>query len=182
MANIVELTDDLVPVVDAFLHMDPFINSYAIWDLRFMRHRTRFVVCTCNGELEGLLLDYFGHIDVHFVWLWGKENAVERLLDVPSADKVIFHVFPELESIISRKFAITARYSVDFMLLKRGEEHLYRKHEIRSLSLNDAFSFASLRKEPPSADDVEKAKSSLEDHSFYGIFEGDEWFQRHPCM
>ncbi len=60
MRQVKELTDDLVPLVDAFLHKDPFINAYAIWDLYYLRHRVRFFVCVDNGELAGLLLDYSG--------------------------------------------------------------------------------------------------------------------------
>jgi len=172
--DVKELTDDLMASVEAFLRNDPLINAYAIWDLRFMRHRSKFFVCTLDGKLEGLLLDYFGHTDAHFIWLWGEENAVKRLLDIPLADKIIFHVFPEFEKIISRKFTITAKYPVDFMLLRKGEERLCQKHEIKPLTLQDAVSFAKLRKEFPSDEEVENAKSFLSDHYFYGIFKNDE--------
>jgi hypothetical protein len=58
---------------------------------------------------------------------------------------MIFHVFPEFEPIVKRRFTITARYPVDFMLLRRGGEHLYIKHEISRLTPADAISLTSLR-------------------------------------
>jgi GNAT superfamily N-acetyltransferase/SAM-dependent methyltransferase len=174
MCRVEELKENFVKKVDTFLHKDPFVNAYAIWDLHYLRHRTKFFLCMDGVELKGLLLDYLGHIGVHFLWLWGEEKAVEKLLDAVSADKMIFHVFPEFESIIRRKFAITAKYHVDFMLLRKGEERLYINHEIRPLSLADVVSFASLRKEAPSSEDIKEAESFLKEISFYGVFEDDK--------
>jgi GNAT superfamily N-acetyltransferase len=170
MFNVKGLTDDLVPLIDAFLHRDPFVNAYAIWDLYFLPHRARFFICLEDGELKGLLLDYLGHTGVHSIWLWGIEEAVEKLLGIPSYERMIFHVPPEFEPIVRRRFTITARYPVDFMLLRRGGEHLYIKHEIRQLTPADAISLTSLRRETPTDKDVEEAKSLIEEQPFYGIF------------
>jgi len=170
MALVKELSEDLVPLVEAYLQSDPFLNAYAIWDLCYQRHRTKFFVCIEGGKLAGLLLDYFGHLGVDFIWLWGEEDIVEKLLDVPLPDKMVFHVFPELEKVIRRKFSITAKYPTDFMLLRKGQERLQIQHEVRSLALKDAHSLASLRKEKPSEKDIEEAESFLKDQPFYGIF------------
>jgi predicted GNAT family acetyltransferase len=104
----------------------------------------------------------------------GGEEAVVKLLDIVSADKIIFHVFPEFEPMIRRKFTIKVKYYVDFMLLKKGEEHLYINHEVRPLSLADAISFASLRKEAPTNEEIEEAKNFLKEVPFYGIFRNDK--------
>lgn len=163
MYRIEELKEDFVKAIDAFLHKDPFVNAYAIWDLHYLGHRTKFFICFEDKELRGLLLDYLGHTGVHFIWLWGDEKAVERLLDIPLADKMIFHVFPEYEFVIRKKFSITSKYPVDFMLLKKGEEHLYINHEITPLSLKDAIYFASLRKSNPTNEEIEKAETFIKE-------------------
>ena len=170
MRQIKELTDDLVPLVDAYLQSDPFLNAYALWDLRHWRHRTKFFICIDCGKLTGLLLDYLGHTGVHFIWLWGEEDVIEKLLDVPLPDKIVFHVFPKLEGVIRRKFPITAKYPIDFMLLQKGQEHLYLQHEIRPLELKDVDSLASLRKEEPTEREIEEAESFLKEQPFYGVF------------
>jgi GNAT superfamily N-acetyltransferase len=174
MLNMRELTNDLVPLVESFLRKNPFVNAYAIYDLYDLRHRAKFFVSLENNELKGLLLDFLSRIGVHSIWLWGEKEAIVKLLDTVSADKIIFHVFPEFEPIIRRKFAITAKYHVDFMLLRKGEEHLYINHEIKPLSLADVVSFANLRKEAPSDEDVKEAENFLRELPFYGVFKGDE--------
>jgi len=172
-----ELTDDLVPLVDGFLRNDPFVNAYALWDLHRLRNRTKFFLCMDERELKGLLLSYFSPGDVirgtsphHVIWLWGEENAVKELLDIPLPDKIVFWVFPEFVGIIKRKFSISSQYQLDFMLLRKGEECLYIRHEIRRLKPSDAYSLASLRKEKPSEREIEIAKIILESQIFYGIF------------
>jgi RimJ/RimL family protein N-acetyltransferase len=169
-----ELTNDLIPLVESFLREDPFVNAYAIYDLYNLRHRAKFFVYLEDDKLKGLLLDFLSRRDVHSIWLFGEKEAIVKLLGIISAEKIIFHVFPEFESIIRRKFAITAKYHVDFMLLKKGEERLYINHEIRPLSLADVVSFASLRKEAPSSEDIKEAESFLKEISFYGVFEDDK--------
>ncbi|MCR6692496.1 MAG: GNAT family N-acetyltransferase [archaeon YNP-LCB-003-016] len=170
MLIVKELTDDLIPLVEKFLYKDPFINAYAIYDLHYLRHRAKFFICLEDYELKGLLLDFLSRTGMHAIWLWGGEEAVEKLLDVISADKIMFHVFPESEHIIKRKFAVNARYDMDFMLLKRGEERLYINHEIRQLSLTDAIHLASLRRDEPTDEDIEEAENFLKELPFYGIF------------
>ncbi len=122
MCQVRELTDDLVPIVDAYLRSALFINAFAIWDLHHLRHRAKFLVCIDNGRLRGLLLDYpsYAPASVHFVWLWGEKEAISKLLDTPLPGKVVFHVPPEAEDIVRRKFSITAKCLVDFMLLRKG--------------------------------------------------------------
>jgi|Deesub1362A_J573_1020465.scaffolds.fasta_scaffold00214_29 GNAT superfamily N-acetyltransferase len=170
MGFIKELTEDLVPLVDAYLQRDPIFNAYAIWDLHYQRHRTKFFICIEDGKLAGLLLDYFSHTDVDFIWLWGEKEVIKKLLDVPLPDKMVFHVVPELEDVIRQKFSITAKYSIDFMLLRKGQEHIRLQHQIKSLELEDAYSLASLRKEKPGEKEIKEAESFLKDQPFYGIF------------
>ncbi|MGQ9507610.1 MAG: hypothetical protein ACUVTB_07145 [Candidatus Bathycorpusculaceae bacterium] len=169
MNGVVELSDDIVPLVDAFLHSDPFINAYAIWDLHYLRHRTKFFIYLDDGNLAGLLLDYLSDNGFHFIWLWGGEDDVEKLLNIPLPNNVFFCIFPEHENIIKRKFRITAKYLMDFMLLSKGEERLQLRHEVRKLNLNHAFSLASLIKEETCEEEVKRAESLLKERSFYGI-------------
>ncbi len=168
--HISELTDDLVPIVDAFLHSDPFINAYAIWDLHYLRHKTKFFVYLDNGTLAGLLMDYLSDAGIHFIWLWGEVDAVKKLLNIPLPDKMIFFIFPEYENIVRQKFPITAKYQVIFMLLQRGQENLQIRHEVRRLDLKDAYSLVSLRKEKPSEEEIKGAERKLKEQACYGIF------------
>jgi RimJ/RimL family protein N-acetyltransferase len=165
-----ELTEDLMPLVDAFLRQNPFINAYALWDLHYLRHRAKFFVGMDCGKIVGLLLDYLGHTGFHFIWLWGDEKVCDKLLDVPLPEKMIFCVFPELERIIERNFPITVKYQMDFMLLEKGNERLYLRHRIKPLSLEDAYSLACLRKEKPSKKEVEETEIFIKEQPFYGIF------------
>jgi len=106
MNGIVELSDNIVPLVDKFLKSDPLINAYAIWDLHHLRYKTKFFVYLDDRNLVGLLLDYLGDNGLHFIWLWGMEGAVEKLLRIPLHDKMFFCAFPEHENVIRRKFPI----------------------------------------------------------------------------
>jgi GNAT superfamily N-acetyltransferase len=169
-----ELTEDLVPLVDAFLRQNPFINAYALWDLHYLRHRAKFFVSVDNGEVVGLLLDYLGHTDFHFIWLWGDEKVCDKLLDVPLPEKMIFCIFPELEKIIARSFPITAKYQMDFMLLEKGNERSYLRHRIKPLSSKDSYSLACLRKEKPTEKEIEKVESFIKEQPFYGIFKNSK--------
>ena len=170
MNTVSELTDDSVPVVDACLRRDPFINSYAIWDLYYLRHKAKFFVYFDDGTLAGLLLDYFSDDGLHFIWLWGGVDVAKKLLNIPLPDKMVFCVTSEYENIIRQKFPITAKYQVIFMLLQKGQEHLQLCHEIRRLDLKDAYSLASLKIEKPSEKEVKKAEGQLGERTFYGIF------------
>jgi hypothetical protein len=98
-----------MPLVDAYLHSNLFINAYAIWNLYYLRDRTKFFVYIDDGKMAGILLDYLCHAGFHFIWLWGEETVIKKLLDAPLPDKMIFHVFPESENVIRRKFPITAK-------------------------------------------------------------------------
>jgi GNAT superfamily N-acetyltransferase len=170
MGFVKELTKDLILVVDSYLLKNPFLNAYAIWDLRYQPQRAKFFAYINNGKLARLLLDYFGHTGVDFIWLWGEKEVIKKLLDVPLPDKMVFHVVPELEDVVRQKFSITAKYPIDFMLLKKGREHLHLQHQIKSLELKDAYSLASLRKEQPGEKEIKEAESFLKDQPFYGIF------------
>lgn len=86
-----------------------------------MRHRTRFFITKADEEIRGVLLDFYGHLGVHSIWLRGKNEAIKKLLGVLTYDKMMFpSTFPEHEELVKQRFLITAQYSVDFMLLKGG--------------------------------------------------------------
>lgn len=170
MGFVKELTEDIVPLVDVYLRSDPFINAYAIYDLHHLRHRTKFFAYIDDGKIAGLRLDYLGHTGINFIGLWGEEKVVNKLLDVPLPDKMIFHIPSEYENLIRKRFSITAKHPVDFMLLQKGCEKLCLRHEIKPLSLEDAHYLASLRRENPSEKEIEEAESFIKEQSFYGIF------------
>lgn len=169
-----ELTDDLVPLLDAFLHKDVLLNAYAIWDLHYMRHRSRFFLVQVDGEIQGVLLDFYGHTGFHSIWLRGTNKAVEKLLNVPMYNKMLFpFMLPENEEVIKRKFPISAQSTTDFMLLKRGSERLRINHSARLLSQSDASAFACLRKkthETPSTKEMKHALEIIKEQPVYGIF------------
>jgi len=174
LGRVQALTDELIPLLDAFLRRDILVNAYAIWDLYNMRHRTKFFIVKANEEIHGVLLDFHGHTGFHSIWLRGTNEAIERLLGILTHDKMVFpFTLPENEEVIKRKFSITARYTTDFMLLKRRDERLYIHHSVRLLSQSDAYIFATLRKEPheiPSTDEVKRALEIIKEQPVYGTF------------
>lgn len=165
-----ELLDNLIPLVDAFLRRDLFVNAYAIWDLYKLRHRTKFFVCLESGKVVGLLLDYSDYRGNHYIWLWGDENVVTKLLEVPLPDRMVFCIPPELEGVIKRKFSITSKYPMDFMILRKGDERLYIQHEVKQLSMEDACALACLRRGYSSEKDVEIYRNVIREALCYGIF------------
>lgn len=174
VGEVQELTDDLIPILDAFLRKDPLLNAYAIWDLHYMLHRSRFFIVQADQQIQGVLLDFHGHEGFHSIWLRGTSEAIESLLSVPVYDKMLFpFTFPEYEEIIKQKFLISAKYMVDFMLLEKGGEHLHIRHSARLLNEDDAFAFSSLRKKPYekfSQEEVEQALEIIKEQPVYGIF------------
>jgi len=172
-----ELTDELVPLLDSFLRKDILLNAYAIYDLHFMRHKSKFFIVQTGEQIQGVLLDFHGHSGFHTIWLRGTNKAVEKLLNVLTHDKMLFiSALRENEDVIKRKFPISVQHKVDFMLLKKGNERLHINHSTRLLSQSDAIALANLRKNPcesPSLEEVERALEIIKNHGGppYGIFD-----------
>ena len=68
------LTDDLIPLLDAFLRRDVFLNAYAIWDLYHMRHRTRFFICRDREQIKGVLLGFLGRLSAFTLFGSGERT------------------------------------------------------------------------------------------------------------
>jgi len=171
MRYVKELTKELVPLLDSFLHRDPLGNAYAIWDLGHSPQRSKFFLLFDEGELVGVLLDYLTYGGFHSIWLFGED--IDELLDIELPDKLVFHVPMELEEKVRERFPIRAGFSMEFMILRRGQERLCQKHEVRPLGLEDARSLAGLRGDAKE-EEVRKAEAMLREQPFYGIFSGSE--------
>ncbi len=116
-----ELTDDLIPLINAFLRKDPLLNAYAIWDLYYMRHRSKFFIVQADQQIQRGSAGFSWARWLSLDMAPGTSGAIKSLLSVLGYDKMVFpFTLPEYEEIIKQKFLISAEYMVDFMMLERG--------------------------------------------------------------
>ncbi len=178
MLEVKLLTDDLIDAFDEDLRRDTLTNVFYILDLYDPqeRERSEFYVALRDDKIEGKLLVYRG-LRIASVWIRGSEEAASRMLEaVEIPSRAVFHVDRELSSLIRREVSITAEYPTEVMVLKRGEQRVFVKHDVEELREEHAVDYLRLFREfQPSVgaikeEEIQRFKRGLKRSNIYGVF------------
>jgi RimJ/RimL family protein N-acetyltransferase len=167
--NIVSIEDGFEQAFSSHVNQDPLHYYFFILDLKERRDQTEIFMAMQGKKIEGLMLVYADYI----VQLRGNRNAVERLLDSMSLEKVELQAPLNCEDIVAKKYSPQIRYELVLMSLKRGKENIQITHNLMRLGPECADEVAEImrRADPEWWGDVtaERQRESLEKAYWLGI-------------
>lgn len=151
------------------VNQDPPHYYFFILDWKERPEQTKIFLAMEGKKIQGLMLVYADAI----VQLRGNREAVEKLLDSVSLEKVELQAPLDCEDIVTRKYSPQIRYDLMLMTLKKGEENIQVKSNPVRLGLEDAEEVAEImRKADPEwwGDiSVQNRRESLEKTCWLGI-------------
>jgi predicted GNAT family acetyltransferase len=134
---------------DAFwnhANQDPAHYYFFALDLKEHPEKTNIFLAMEGNKIRGLMLVYADAI----VQLRGNREAVEKLLDSLSLEKVELQAPLDCEDIVTRKYTPQVRHDLVLMALNRGEEHVQVNNQTVRLGPEDAEEVAQImRKADP---------------------------------
>lgn len=167
--KIVSLNDGYEQTFWNHVGQDPLDYYFFILDLKQQPEQTKILLAMEEDKVQGLMLTYADHI----VHLRGRRNAVEKLLERVSFERVELQAPPDYEDLILKKFTPLIRYDLVLMTLNKGDEKLQIKDETVRLGPEDAEEVAGLmrRADPDWWGNITATdrKDSLETTYYVGI-------------
>jgi len=83
-----------------FLNRDPILHIFTIYDLKYMRDKTKVWVALKNGEIHGYIFEF----DNRIVHTHGTVESIAKLLDCIDLDEVIFVIEPHHLAVVEKAF------------------------------------------------------------------------------
>ena len=83
-----------------FLNRDPILHIFTIYDLKFMRDKTKVWIAFKNDDICGYVLEF----DRRIVHTHGTVKSVDKLLDRITLDEVVFVVEPDHLAVVEKVF------------------------------------------------------------------------------
>ena len=125
------------------INEDPINHYFFIFDWMKNRDKTRVLLATEEGKIEGLMLVY----DSYIVQLRGNRLAVKVLLDNLNLDRVELQAPMECEDLVLAKYAPKVKHKMDVMSLKKGEENIMISTNPERPTIADTDEIAQLMRE-----------------------------------
>jgi len=151
------------------VYQDPLHYYFFILDWKERPEQTKIFLAMEGKKIRGLMLVYADAI----VQLRGNREAVEKLLDSVSLEKVELQAPLGCEDIVTRKYSPQIRYELVLMTLKKGEENIQVKSNPVRLKPEDAEEVAEIMRkaDPEWWGDiaVENRRESLEKTYWLGM-------------
>ena len=151
------------------VNQDPVHYFFFILDWKEHPEQTKILMAIEGKKIRGLMLVYADAV----VQLRGNRQAVEKLLDHVSLEKVELQAPLNCEDIITRKYTPQIRYELMLMTLKKGEENIQITSQPVKLGPEDAEEVAEImRKADPEwwgDTTAENRRESLERNYWLGI-------------
>jgi len=155
-----------------FLKQDIIRHIFAYYDLQHEPEYTTAYAMFENGNVRGYILTYT-RTDVPSVVLEADAEAAEQLIRHSPENSFIMHTPPSLLDTVKHKFPNAKPYVEDWMLVKKGQVHLYKSKNVRLLhTQDDASQLASLlstRRDRPQGTE-EKYAEWLRRMRIHGVF------------
>ena len=151
------------------VNQDPLHYYFFILDWKERPEQTKIFLAMEGKKIQGLMLVYADAI----VQLRGNREAVEKLLDSVSLEKVELQAPLDCEDIVNRKYSPQIRYELVLMTLKKGEENIQVRSNPERLRPEDAEKVAEIMRkaDPEWWGDItaENRRESLEKTYWLGI-------------
>jgi len=167
--NIVSVADGFEQAFWNHVNQDPLHHYFFILDWKERRDQTKIYLAIQGRKIEGLMLVYADYI----VQLRGNRNAVKRLLDSVSVEKVELQAPLNCEDVVARKYSPEIRHELVLMSLKKGEENVQIAHDLMRLGPDFAAQVAEIMRRADREwwGDVtaERQRESLEKAYWLGI-------------
>jgi predicted GNAT family acetyltransferase len=167
--KIVSVRDGFENAFFNHVNQDPLHYFFFILDWRERPEQTNIFMAMEGKKIQGLMLVYADAI----VQLRGNRQAVEKLLESLSLEKVELQAPLDCEDIVTRKYTPQIRYDLMLMALKKGEENIQVTTQPVGLRPEDAEEVAEvMRKADPEwwgEITSENRRESLERNYYLGI-------------
>jgi predicted GNAT family acetyltransferase len=167
--RIVSMQDGFENAFWNHVNQDPLHYYFFILDLKERREQTKIFMTMEENKVKGLMLVFADAI----IQLRGNREAVEKLLDSVSLEKVELQAPLDCEDIVTRKYTPKIRHDLMLMALKKGEQNIQVKSQPVRLRPEDAGEVAQImRKADPEwwgEVTVENRRESLERNYYLGI-------------
>jgi len=151
------------------VNKDPLHYYFFILDWKERPEQTKIFLAMEGKKIQGLMLVYADAI----VQLRGNREAVEKLLDSVSLEKVELQAQLDCEDIVTKKYSPQIRYELVLMTLKKGEENIQVRSQPVRLGPEDADEVAEIMRkaDPEWWGDItaENRRESLEKTRWLGI-------------
>jgi predicted GNAT family acetyltransferase len=152
------------------VNQDPLHYYFFILDWKERSEQTKIFMAMEGKKVQGLMLVYADAV----VQLRGNREAVEKLLDSVTLEKVELQAPLDCEDLVTRKYTPQIRYDLMLMALKKGEENIQVRTQPVRLGPEDAEEVAEImRKADPQwwgeRVTVENRRESLERSYYLGI-------------
>jgi predicted GNAT family acetyltransferase len=148
---------------------DPLHYYFFILDWKERPEQTKIFLAMEGKKIQGLMLVYAEAI----VQLRGNREAVEKLFDSVSLEKVELQAPLDCEDIVTRKYTPQIRHELVLMTLKKGEENIEIRSQPVRLGPEDAEEVTEImRKVDPEwwgEITAENRRESLEKNYWLGI-------------
>jgi ribosomal protein S18 acetylase RimI-like enzyme len=154
----------------AYLEGDFLRNALDIWGLGFEGQRSELYVVRDEGEMVAHLSIYHAP-EADYVNIGGTESEIGPLLTLIPGRAVVFLTLKAFEAAKGR-LKPDSVVPNDMMIVRRGEERLFRPDLAVRLSEKDATGYAgfgSSFNSPPAP--IEWAREGLADHPVFGVFD-----------
>ena len=102
-----------------FLNRDPILHIFTIYDLKYMRDKTKVWVALKNGEIHGYIFEF----DNRIVHTHGTVESIAKLLDCIDLDEVTLGI-EDLDE-VSKQFGEKEKKRVGKSLESMDEEGAY---------------------------------------------------------
>ena len=140
--KIVSIQDGFEKAFWNHVNQDPLHYFFFILDWKERPEQTKIFMAIEGEKIQGLMLVYADAV----VQLRGNREAVEKLLDSLSLEKVELQAPLDCEDIVTRKFTPQIRYELMLMTLKKGEENIQVTSQPVRLGPEDAEEVAEIMK------------------------------------
>jgi predicted GNAT family acetyltransferase len=167
--RIVSIRDGFEKAFWNHVDQDPLHYFFFILDWKERPEQTKIFLAMETKKVQGLMLVYADAV----VQLRGNRQAVEKLLDSLSLEKVELQASLDCEDIVTRKYTPQFKHDLMLMALKKGQENIQITSQPVRLGLEDAEEVAEImRKADPEwwgDTTAENRRESLERNYYLGI-------------
>jgi len=118
--EVVSVADGYEQLFWSYVNRDPVDYYFFVLDWTQRREQTKIFLAVEGEDVLGSLLVYADSV----VQFRGSREAVRKLLEYASSEKVELQAPPDCEDIVCRKFKPSIRQDMVMMRLNRGEEHI----------------------------------------------------------
>jgi len=156
-----------------FLNRDQILHIFTIYDLKFMRDKTKVWIAFKNDDICGYAFEF----DRRIVHTHGTVESVAKLLDYIALDEVVFVVEPDHLAVIEKVFEpigptdTSSKGKVTTYLVMKLDPKIFKpiiKHRVKKLGFEDLDDVLERFGE----DEKRRVEEAVRGGLAYGAYEG----------